>query len=168
MRKNSFKIISICIFLTAAVLFLSACSAPQLARPTIAPGAPIYDITGECSISIKGNVITVSGKTNFDKDVVLYISVEGQDGMTIDSVTIKQISPDEPISQDFTIGSKYDGIDKVIGHITCAPTLYGKQLDGIYQKYGKRFECIKTDNDNYIWTNDGNVVVFASEEAVLP
>lgn len=163
MRKSSFKIISLCLFLLTAVFALSGCGVPQLAKPTLAPGAPTYDITGECGISISGNVITVSGKTNFDKDVLLNISVVGQNGMTIDSVTITQKNPDDQISHDFTIDDRYDGITKVVGYITCAPTQYGNQLDGIYQKYGKRFECINTDNDNYIWNNNGVVVLFASD-----
>ncbi len=172
MRKRSFKIISLCLFLLVSVFALPACSAPQLTRPTPDPSTTpeICDITGECSIAINGNTITVSGKTNFDKDVILNVSVEGQDGMTLDSVIIKQINPNEPISQDFTIDEKYDKtkVTKVIGHITCAPTQFGKQDTGILQKYGQKFECIKTDNKNYLWTNDGVVVVFASDMIELP
>lgn len=168
MRKKSFKIISLSLFLMIAAFILSGCSVPQLARPIPATGAPSYDITGECSISVSGNTITVSGRTNFDPSVLLNISVIGQNGMTIDSANITLKEAGEQISHDFTINEKYEGVNKVVGYIACAPTQYGNQPEGIYQKYGKKFECIKTDNKNYIWNNNGVVVLFASDMVVLP
>jgi hypothetical protein len=168
MRIRSIKIL-FCSFLLILVFILTGCGAAQLARPTPAQGAPTYDITGECSISIKDNVITVSGKTNFDAGVFLNVSVLGNNGMTIDSATITQKNPNEQISQDFTIDEKYNEVNKVVGYITCAPTLYGKHpAEGIYQKYGDKFECINTDTKNYIWVNDGVVVLFASDMIGLP
>lgn len=168
MRKKSFKIIAVILCLSISVIMFTGCGAVQLAKPTPVQGAPIYDITGECSIAINGNVITVSGKTNFDKEVLLNISVVGQNGMTLDSVTIKQVNPNDLISQDFTISDKYEGITKVTGYITCAPTLYGEQIAGVYQKYGKKFECINTDTINYVWNNNGVEVLFASNAMDLP
>lgn len=171
MRNTGFKIIMVCLFILTAAFAFAGCTAPQLAKPTPLTGVPTYKVTGECNISINGNIITVSGKTDLDPGVFLNISVVGQNGMTIDSVTVTQKNANEQISHDFTIDGKYEGVNKVVGYITCAPTLYGKQppeRDGIYQKYGNKFEYIDVDTKNYIWGNDGVIILFASDMADLP
>lgn len=167
MRKISFKIASVSLFLITMVFVLSACAAPQITKPTPDPSstAKIYDITGECSISIKDKKITVSGKTNFDPNVKLNVSVVGQNGMTIDFTDIILTQANEQVSHDFIIDDRYSGVKKVVGYITCSPV---GQTDETHQKYGRKFEYIKTDNNNYIWDNNGVVVLFASEMAELP
>ncbi|MGE5496212.1 MAG: hypothetical protein ACM3S4_13020 [Burkholderiales bacterium] len=168
MRKISFKIVALMLCLAAAVAVFSGCGTVTLAKPTPLPGVPTYKITGSCEIAINGDVVTVSGKTDLDSGALINISVVAQNGMTIDSVTVTQNKANDTISADFNIAGKTSGVEKIVGYISCAPTLYGSQTDGVYQKYGKKFEYIEADNKNLIWGNDGNVVAFASDMIDLP
>jgi hypothetical protein len=163
MRKISFKIVVLMLCLATAVTMFSGCGAVALAKPTPLAGVPTYKVTGNCDIAINGDIVTVSGKTDIDSGAILNISVLGQNGMTIDSANITQSSANAPISADFNISGKTNGVEKLVGYITCASTLYGKQTDAIYQKYGKKFEYVEADNSEYVWGNDGTVVTFASE-----
>jgi hypothetical protein len=168
MRKISFKIVALMLCLAATVAVFSGCGAVTLAKPTPLPGVPTYKVTGSCDIAINGDIVTVSGKTDLDPGVLINISVVGQNGMTIDSVTITQSKANDTISADFNIAGKTNGVEKIVGYITCAPTLYGNQPEGVHQKYGKKFEYVEADNNNLIWGNDGNVVAFASDMIDLP
>jgi uncharacterized protein YuzE len=103
-----------------------------------------------------------------DPGAIINIAVVGQNGITIDSVNITQKSANEQVSADFNIAGKVSGVEKVVGYITCAPSLYGKQTEAIYQKYGKKFEYMTADDSNYIWGNDSIVVLFASDMVELP
>ncbi len=163
MRKISFKIVALILCLAAAVTVFSGCGAVTLAKPTPLAGVPTYKITGSCEIAINGDVVTVSGKTDVDPETLINISVVGQNGMTIDSVTIAQNKANDTVSADFNIAGKTNDVEKIVGYITCASTLYGKQTEPIYQKYGKKFEYLEADNSNLIWGNDGTVVTFASD-----
>jgi hypothetical protein len=168
MRKNSFKILVLVLCLAAAVTLFSGCGAVTLAKPSQLPNVPIYKITGNCDIAINGDVATVSGKIDVDPETLINISVIGQNGMTIDSVTVAQKNANEQLSADFNLAGKTNGVEKVVGYITCAPSLYGKQKDAVYQKYGKKFEYMTADDSNYIWGNDGIAVLFASKMIDLP
>lgn len=168
MRKNSFKIIVLLLCLAAAVTMFSGCGAITLAKPTPLAGVPTYKATGSCEIAINGDVATVSGKTDLDPGVILNISVIGQNGMTIDSVNVTQTAVNGALTADFNLAGKTEGVEKIVGYITCAPTLYGKQTEAIYQKYGDKFQYLQADNKNYEWNNDGVIVLFASDTKDLP
>jgi hypothetical protein len=163
MHKKSF-IIFVAVCTAILSLLLSGCGAAAIARPTPDPGAQLVKITGSCDITVNGNVITVSGTTNIMDGAMIYISVLGQNGMTLDKATIKKSG--DQISQNFTMDDKYEKINAITGFITCAPRLYGTQ-DDLYKTYGNKFENIDAPNDNYQWDNEGKVIIFQSKQLII-
>jgi hypothetical protein len=161
MRKFSFKIMVLVLTLAAAAAVFSGCGTVQLEKPKALEGVPTFPVTGSCEIAIKGNVINVSGETDLMDGTFINISVVAQNGMTLDSATI--VKSGNSISSDFALTDKYEGVKKIKGYITCAPTLYGKQPDNVYKNYGNTFEYIETDKENYIWEKDGIIILFGSD-----
>lgn len=163
MRKTGLKVILIlvCICLAAA---LAGCGAVVLTRPAKSDGAASVAITGSCNMSLENGVITITGQTNIMDGALLQIAVVGQDGLTVDSKVITKSG--DQISQSFNISEKYKDIKTVFGFITCAPSQYGAQPDGVYNSYGRKFENITADNDNYQWDGGGNIIIFQSAETI--
>ena len=155
-----FAVISTVILLTMA---LAGCGGGRtLQKPAMQEGAVAVEVTGSCDIKLENGVITVSGETNLMNGAIVYISVEAQNGITLDSR--KSIVGGESISEDFVVsGDKYDDSVKTItGHITCAPRLYGNQNPDILNVYGSKFENIQSEG-NLIWDSTGCFVVFGSK-----
>ncbi len=155
-----FAVISAVILLTMA---LAGCGGGgALHKPAMQTGAVAVEVTGSCDIKLENGVITVSGETNLMNGALVYISVEAQNGITLDSRTT--IVGGESISEDFIVSDdKYDDSVKTItGHITCAPRLYGNQNPDIYNAYGSKFENIQSEG-NLVWDAAGCFVVFGSK-----
>ncbi len=164
MLKKYSRIFAVVAAILITTVLLAGCGGGgTLKKPEMKEGAVAVEVTGSCDIKMENGVITVSGETNVLNGSILYISVEAQNGMTLDSVKITKQN-DDPISHDFAISDdKYsDSVKTITGHITFAPRLYGTHADIVYETYGTKFENI-TSGDNLIWDTSGNIVVFASE-----
>lgn len=162
------RIFAMVVAVLLLITMLGGCSGGgTLNKTEMKEGAVAVTVTGSCNIKVENGVITVSGETNLLSGSILYISVEAQNGITLDSVKITKGDSDQ-ISQDFSItDDKYtDSVVSVIGHITCAPRLYGTQPANIYETYGDKFENIVSDG-NLIWNSSGVSVVFGSEAVDL-
>lgn len=164
MLKKYSKIFVVVAAVMLITVMLAGCGGGgTLKMPEKKEGAVTVEVTGTCDIKLENGVITVSGDNDLLSGTILYVSVEAQNGMTLDSVKITKIN-DGPISHDFVVSDqKYDDSVKTItGHITCAPRLYGTHAQIAYATYGNNFENISSEG-NLIWDNSGKIVVFASE-----
>ncbi len=168
MRKINFKRILFSLLIVILAVLFAGCGAASIPMPTPQPGITPSPVSGSCDIEINGDIITVSGQTNLMDSVILNVSIVGQDGMTIDSENIVQEKSGQNISQDFAIDEEYKDIVSVTGYISCAPSLYGKQSESVLNRYGQKFENISSENNDYVWGHNGNVIVFASEALDLP
>jgi hypothetical protein len=167
MLKKYSKILAAVATVLLLVTMMAGCTGGgTLRKPEMKEGAVAVEVTGSCDIQINGDTITVSGETNLLPGSIIYISVEAQNGMTLDSAKITK-GNDNKISQDFKItDEKYtDSVSSVTGHITCAPRLYGTQPTNIYETYGDKFENIKSEG--LLWNASGSFVIFASESVDL-
>lgn len=164
MLKKYAKIFVAAMVVVLLVATLAGCSGGgTLKKPTMKEGAVAVPITGSCDLKIENGVITVSGETNLLPGSILYISVEAQNGMTLDSVKLTKGNEDT-VSHDFTItDEKYDdSVVSVTGHISCAPRLYGTHAEIVYETYGEKFENIESEG-NLVWDSTGVIVVFGSD-----
>ncbi len=164
MLKKYSKIFAMIMAVMLTTVLLAGCGGGgTLKKPEMSEGAATVELTGSCDIKMESGVITVSGENNILDGSILYISVEAQNGMTLDSVKVTKL-PSQPISHDFVISDqKYDDSVKTItAHITFAPRMYGNHADIVYETYGNKFENI-TSEANLLWDTSGCVVVFASE-----
>jgi len=145
------------------ILALAGCSNVQaLAMPTPDPSAVLQPVTGICTISKNGDVFTVSGKTDVMNGTLVDVSVVAQNGMVIDHQTITKTQDD--ISVDFTItADKLEDIVDLKGYLTIAPSFYGNQSSDVYTAYGKKFQNMTAEAENLEWTNEGVIVLFASD-----
>lgn len=166
MRKFGIKIVVVVLLLASTLAILSGCGSAQLAKPTPQGGVASFKVTGSCDISISKDTVTVSGETDIMDGAYINISVVAQDGMTIDTVNL--VKSGNKISQTFTMGDKYKDAGRIKGYISCAPTLYGKQTDAVFSSYGKKFEYIIADKDNYLWQSDGIIILFGSDMIDVP
>ena len=162
LKKYSRIFLVVTVILITTVLLAGCGGGGTLKKAEMKEGAAA-EVTGSCDIKLENGVITVSGETNLLNGSILYISVEAQNGMTLDSVKITKLN-DDPISHDFVISEdKYnDSVKTITGHITFAPRLYGTHADIVYETYGTKFENI-TAGENLVWDTSGNIVVLASE-----
>jgi len=163
LRKYSriFAVITVAVMIS---VLLAGCSGGgTIKKPEMKEGATAVTVTGSCDIKVENGVITVSGETNLLAGSIIYISVEAQNGLTLDSFKVTQ-GEDSKVSHDFTItDDKYDAsVTSVVGHISCAPRLYGTQPTNVYGTYGDKFENIVSDG-NIVWNTSGVTVVFASQ-----
>ena len=168
MRKKSVKILLASLSIVLMISVFTGCGAAVVTKPEMEEGAVTVPVSGSCDISVADGVITVSGETDLLSGSILYISVEAQNGMTIDFVKITK-GDDDKVSHEFVIdGEKYDdNVVSVTGHITCAPKLYGKHADIVYETYGDKFENIENKTGDMVWNTEGVIVVFGSESIDL-
>jgi len=165
MLKKYSRILAVTASALMLVMMLTGCSGGGTVKaPEMKEGAAEVTVTGSCDLVIDGDTITVSGETDLMAGTIICVSVESQNGMTLDSVNFP-IGEDGKISQNFTkAADKYDEtVTSVIGHIACAPRLYGAQPTAVYEKYGSKLENIALDGQNVLWNSNGKMVVFASE-----
>jgi len=164
MKKFRYKLILVVAMMLVITTVLAACGGGPIPMPVPkVKGVEIYDIEGSCELTRSGDTFEVTGDTNIASGAVLYISLHAQSGMELDAVKITKT--EDAVSQTFQItDEKYDdSVAQVYAYITCAPTLYGKHAESIYDKYGDDFENTEADEDNVIWNNDGIIFVFASD-----
>lgn len=163
MQRFKYKLITVLLCIALVTVLLTGCGGGSLPKPARIDGVPTYEVTGTCQLEIKDGIITVSGQTDLMNGVILNVSVHAQSGEELDKYTFSKT--EDQISHDFTItADKYDdSVQAIIGYITCAPSVYGKQSEGIIKTYGENFEYIDVPDENYIWSNDGIVILFASE-----
>lgn len=171
MRKNRLKWLAGVLSAALIITMLAGCGgAASLQRPTPAPtssAAPV-SVDGSCTISQSGDVITVSGTISVMDGTIIDVSIVAQNGMILDHHTLAKTQ--DAISEQFTVpADKMEGVVDIMGYISCAPSYYGKQPTGIYTAYGKKFENITNEN-NVVWSNEGVVLVFASDwlKGVIP
>ena len=167
MRKVKLTAIALCIIIIAGVF--AGCGSAAIPKPTSAPESttPPAEVVGSCELKVEGSSITVSGETSFMDTTVISISVVAQSGMVIDSTDVTQ-QEDGKVDVTFQMtDDKYDGVKKITGFLTITPT---KQNDQIHEKYGKKFEHIKSVTEsksgeavNVVWNKDGNIVTFSSD-----
>jgi len=168
MLKKYSRISAVAVAALMLVMMLSGCGgANTLKPPAMKEGAVAVKVTGSCEMTIDGDTVTVSGETDIMPGSVVCVSVESQNGITLDSAVVTV--QDKKISQQFKITEeKYgEGVVSVVGHITFSPRQYGTQPAEVYEKYGNKFENITPDGKNVLWNTNGNFVVFASEEIKL-
>ena len=166
MQKVKYKSFAVIVCIGVLVIMLAGCGSVSLPRPEALEGAPTFEVTGSCDISIDGDVITVSGETDIMDGALIDISVVGQDGMVIEHEKITKSG--DTMSHEFVITDElYSGVDSVVGYITFAPKTFGNQLDAVYETYGDDFEYIDAGEGNYIWDKNGIIVLFASEMVQL-
>ena len=166
MHRVKYKVFAAVISLGIIVMALAGCGAASVERPEALAGAPTFEVTGSCDISVDGDTVTVSGETNIVDGALIDISVVGQNGMVIDNETVTKSG--DTFSKTFTItGEKYDGIQSIVGYITFAPKTFGNQPDAVYRTYGDDFEYIDAGEGNYIWDKNGIIVMFASDMVSL-
>lgn len=160
MQILRFRKFAVVAMILLSVVLLSACGASAITRPVPTVGAAMVSVSGSCEIALEDGFITVSGETDIMDGALIHLSIVSQDGMIVDSV--KFTKNGDAVSHRFTVtADKYDdSIMKVTGFITCAPSLYGAQPEGVYNVYGKDFENIEGD---FLWNNDGIIILFASE-----
>jgi|GEM_PF-1442870 hypothetical protein len=163
MRKIRLKWLAGLLSATLIITALAGCgSVSSLERPMPTAGATTYTVTGSCTISKSGDVVTVSGATDAMNGALIDVSVVAQNGIVIDHTAIQKTG--DEISAQFTVtDEKYGDVVDMKGYITIAPLYYGKQSDEVYATYGKKFENITNDTDTAIWNNEGVILVFASE-----
>lgn len=179
MQKFNYKVIVVAVCIAALISVFAGCAAPQLKQPELGAGVRAEMISGNCDIEINGDVIKVTGETNFAEGAVLHVSIHSQSGIEIAGENI--IKKEDKISHEFVITSdKYDdGVESVVAYITCAPKYYGSQpndpndtYNDIYAIYGESFERIQLENESernsIVYSTEGNIVVFASEMVKLP
>lgn len=160
MQKLGYRKFAVAALILLVAALLAGCGAPAINRPAPTVGANMVSVSGSCEIAMEDGYITVSGETDVMDGALVHLSVVSQDGMIVDSV--KFTKSGDAVSHRFAItADKYDeSIKMVTGFITCAPSLYGQQPEGVYNVYGKSFENIEGE---FLWNNDGIIVLFASE-----
>ena len=157
MRK--IKVIAVIVSTVLVLGIVAGCGAAVIEKPTVSAGVSKVEVSGYCEMDVEGTTITVTGETNFIPGTIIHISIIAQSGEEIDSVKISK-SEDE-IVQTFQItDDKYRNVTSFTAFISIAPSLYGKQSEGVQMEYGKKFERISSE---HIWNKDGIVVMFASE-----
>ncbi len=166
MLKKYSKIFVVMAAVLMTMVLMAGCmggGGGTLKKPVMSDDAVAVEVTGSCDMKMENGIITVSGESDILDGSILYISIEAQNGMTLDAVKVTKL-PNEPISHDFVISDdKYDDSVKTItGHISIAPRLYGTHADIVYETYGNKFENIVSEG-NLVWDTGGSVVVFASE-----
>ncbi len=167
MLKRYVKIISAVMAVIIISALLAGCGSADLSKPKMKEGAVTVPVKGSCDISVENGKITVSGETDLLPGSILYVSVEAQNGMTLSYVKMTK-GDANTVSHEFTINEKYDdSVKTVTGHISCAPTLYGKHAEIVYETYGDKFENIVTEDDSLVWNSNGVIVVFASDAVAL-
>jgi hypothetical protein len=166
MLKKYVKIIAIVMVAVMITMLIAGCGNADLSKPKMKEGAVEVPVKGSCDMVVEDGVITVSGETDLLAGSILYISVEAQNGMTLDYVKMTK-GDANAVSHKFNMNEKYDDSVKTItGHISCAPTLYGKHADIVYETYGDKFENIVSE-DNLVWNSNGVIMVFASDTVEL-
>ena len=166
MLKKYVRIITAVMAVMITIL-LAGCGNADLSKPKMKEGAVQVPVKGTCDMVVEDGVITVSGETDLLAGSILYISVEAQNGMTLDYVKMTK-GDANAVSHKFNMNEKYDDSVKTItGHISFAPTLYGKHADIVYETYGDKFENIVSDDSSLVWNSNGVIVVFASDAVEL-
>lgn len=145
----------ICMFL------LAGCSRgpAEIAKPEPEEGATLFSVEGECTASINGDVLTVSGATNLMDGTNGVISVLNSDGTSASREKFTKDS--DQISHDFKIED--DWTDIVYGFISFDTTQADKQSTEVKEAYGKKFENLEGDEENIIWDTKGVIAIFQSE-----
>ncbi len=163
MRKIRLKWLAGLLSILLIISALAGCgSITSLAKPMPTANAVTYPVTGSCTISKNGNVITVSGTTDIMNGTWIDISVVAQDGTVIDHIGFAKTQ--DEISQQFTLtAEQLSGVVDMKGYICVAPSFYGKQPKEVFEKYGKKFENITAAAEDMVWSGEGIMLTFASE-----
>ena len=161
--KKSWKITAVMLMMILSVAVLSACGSTQLARPSMAEGATAVDVSGTCEATLDGDVLKVTAKTtNLDDGVIGRISVASYDGRVLEKKVITKSG--DNLSAEFTVGS--DWPETVYCFYVADPSEDGRQLDAVYEKYGKKFENMQ--GDQVIISANGLALTLRSEKIEIP
>ena len=163
MRNIHIKRLTALIAMALCVVALVGCGqAASLQRPTPTAGAVTVPVSGTCTISEDNGVITVTGTLDVMNGAWIDVSIVAQNSAILSHSTFQKT--DEPISLQFTLTEEQmEGVVDIQGFICCAPSYYHKQSDEVYAAYGKKFENITALDENVVWTNEGVILVVASD-----
>ncbi|MEG1859427.1 MAG: hypothetical protein RR193_03705 [Christensenellaceae bacterium] len=156
MRKK--LIILLAVVLAVGTLLAGCGGAPAIKRPPMASDAVAFEVTGSCTAVLKGDILTVSGKTNLMDGTNGIISVLNSNGTIVESVKITKKG--DNLKHDFVVAENWPDI--VYGFVSFDTQKSDGQPTEVKDAYGKKFENL-TGKD-VIWDAKGVIAVFKSEE----
>lgn len=141
--------------IVAVAISFAGCGSASLPRPQ-ADVSKIVDVTGSCDMKIENNKAIVECKSDMIDGTIFRLSVESPEA--------KQLAYKDIVKNGDNLKAEFDLTNfnetSYYGFATSAPALYGNQPDAVLNKYGKKYENIKSDQ--ILWTMDSCILVISS------